>query len=288
MTSDKSLTTGEFRRSAGPAWPALRPAGLPGLSPNSLPASVLAPAQVPAGPLGRFWRTALDLIYPRHCLACGEWIDYSCAGHVCPGCAAKIIMIGAERCGRCAMPLGPYTEPQDECPHCRGADLRFCGASAPCRYVGVVRELVHALKYKTATCLAPAFAELMIADLTATGIVNNVTLVMPVPLHRQKQANRGYNQAELLAQRMTARCRLPLATGHLVRVRNTPTQTALTRSEREQNLRGAFEVRRAERFKDQSVLLCDDVMTTGATASECARVLRAAGAKAVYVSVLAR
>ena len=148
--------------------------------------------------------------------------------------------------------------------------------------------MVHAFKYRKAAFLARSFADLMISDLAAGGIANRVTLVAPVPLHRHKRATRGYNQAELLAEKVAAHYELPLAARCLVRVRDTPTQTALSRAERQENLRGAFSVRESERVKGQAILLCDDVMTTGATASECARVLLAAGAKAVYVSVAAR
>lgn len=234
------------------------------------------------------WRVALDLIYPRHCLACGIWLGYAREGYVCADCEAKVKRIGAERCGKCGMPAGPYTKPQNECAHCRGAELRFRRATAPCRYEGVMRELVHAFKYRKAAFLARSFADLMISDLAAGGTANRVTLVAPVPLHWRKRASRGYNQAELLAEKVAAHYELPLASRCLVRVRDTPTQTALSRAERQDNLRGAFAAQESQRVKGQTVLLCDDVMTTGATASECARVLLAAGAKAVYVSVAAR
>ena len=200
----------------------------------------------------------------------------------------KVKFIGKERCRKCAMPMGPYSGPQDECSYCRGADLRFRGATAPCRYDGVARELIHAFKYRNATFLGEAFAELMIRDLAATDIVREVGLVMAVPLHWQRQAKRGYNQAEVLAERVARQNGLPTAFDNLVRVKNTPTQTARTRAERQENLRGAFAVRRPNQVDGRKILLCDDVMTTGATASECARVLREAGAKAVYVSVAAR
>jgi ComF family protein len=148
--------------------------------------------------------------------------------------------------------------------------------------------LIHAFKYKNAAFLGDVFAELMIRDLGATEIMREVNLVMAVPLHWQRQAKRGYNQAELLVERIAQRQKLPTASGNLVRVKNTPTQTARTRAERMENLLGAFAVQRPHQVDGKKILLCDDVMTTGATASECAHVLREAGAKAVYVSVLAR
>lgn len=240
------------------------------------------------GRLARLWRAALDVVYPRHCLTCGVWIEHSRCGHVCAGCAATVKWVGPERCLKCGMPLGPFAEPKNQCPFCEGADLRFQRAGAPCRYEGTVRELIHAFKYRGATFLAAGFAELMVRDVTAAKTSEGVDLAMAVPLHWRKRLQRGYNQAELLAARIAGRLKVPLLRGRLVRVKDTPTQTALTRAQRQENLRGAFAVRRPEKVKGKTILLCDDVMTTGATASECARVLRAAGARAVYVSVAAR
>ena len=241
-----------------------------------------------AGPFRRFWRLGLDLVYPQHCLSCGAWVGRSNAGHICGECASKVQLIGPEQCRRCGMPLGPYTAVRKECIHCRGAVLRFKAVSAPCRYEGVVRELIHAFKYRKATFLAAAFGEMMIRDLAGADMVKEASAVVPVPLHRRKWAARGYNQAELLAERIVRHYGLPLLVGNLTRVRYTPSQTRLSRAQREENLRGAFAVRRPEDLKGRKILLCDDVMTTGATGSECARVLLAAGAKAVYVSVAAR
>jgi ComF family protein len=236
----------------------------------------------------RLVRASLDLVYPRHCPSCADPLLTSHDGSICRACASKIALIGPERCRKCGMPTGPHTEPQSSCAYCRNRNLRFRRATAPYRYDGVVRELIHALKYRGATSLAPHFAEMMGRDLADTGIMDEVDLVMPVPLHWLKQARRGYNQAELLAERLAGRSGLPVGRRGLRRVRHTPSQTALSGAERHENLQGAFAVRSPEAVKGRTILLCDDVMTTGATASDCARALLEAGARDVYVSVAAR
>lgn len=243
----------------------------------------------PAFPsLRRFYWNALDLLFPRHCIACSAWIPHAHLGYLCPTCASNIPRITSPRCLRCAMPLGFYAKVRFGCMYCKGADLRFRQATAPCRHEGVAREAIHAFKYQGADFLAPFLADLMIVDLSETTFLKKVDLIVPVPLHWIKKMKRGYNQAALLAKRVAEHYRLPCDLTTLMRIRETPTQTALTRTQRQENLRGTFAVRWPEKVKGKIILLCDDVMTTGATASECARTLMAAGARAVYVSVVAR
>jgi ComF family protein len=113
-------------------------------------------------------------------------------------------------------------------------------------------------------------------------------LVVPVPLHRKRQAERGLNQSEVLALELAERLKRPVSVDNLRRIRATPSQTRFTRAERERNVAGAFAVQRPADFEDKDVLLVDDVMTTGATTSECARVLYGAGATSVVVMTAAR
>jgi ComF family protein len=116
----------------------------------------------------------------------------------------------------------------------------------------------------------------------------NLDAVVPVPLHWVRRWQRGYNQSSAIAYGLASRLRLPFRPGWLRRTRNTPSQTKQTASGRRDNVRGAFAVPRRVRLDGQTVLLVDDVMTTGATASEAARALRKAGAGRVAVAVLGR
>jgi ComF family protein len=194
------------------------------------------------------------------------------------------------------------------CPICQRAHPRFAFAVSFAGYDGALRKLLHLLKYEQ---LRPA-AKLIGARLAqaiqlaaSSGKLamespefesrearrRNPVVVIPVPLHRAKRRQRGFNQSELLARsalRHLDRSRFELHVGNLHRVRSTVSQTGLTRHQRRENVRGAFVVTAPERIRDRSVLIVDDVYTTGTTLNECARVLRAAGARHVVVATVAR
>ena len=157
-------------------------------------------------------------------------------------------------------------------------------------YDGPLRELVHLLKYEQVHPAAAVLGGMLaqaIAKLQLTGSV----LVIPVPLHPAKRRQRGFNQSELITRAALKNKNLQqmeLAPGLLNRVRPTISQIGLTRPQRVENLRGAFKVAHLKRIKGREVLLLDDVMTSGTTVSECARVLRRAGAEKVWVATVAR
>lgn len=176
-------------------------------------------------------------------------------------------------CGVCQEELPPYQK-----------------AVAYGAYDGELRELIHLLKYDQ---VHPAAAVLgsMLASATAKLQLSRDILVVPVPLHRSKRRQRGFNQAELIARvalKAMHHKGFQLATNILERVKPTVSQIGLTRHQREQNLRGAFKVAHLSKVSGRDVLLVDDVMTTGTTAAECARVLRRANAKNVWVVTVAR
>jgi ComF family protein len=161
-------------------------------------------------------------------------------------------------------------------------------------YDGGLRELVHLLKYNgmrpAAGVLGRMLAEAVAAIEPSFG--QTTVLVIPVPLYRARRRQRNFNQAELIA-RAALKChpageRLQLRSDILLRTRDTHSQIGLTSHQRRENLRGAFAVARAAEVTGREVLLVDDVYTTGTTASECARVLRRAGAAQVWVATVAR
>ena len=197
------------------------------------------------------------------------------------------------------------------CPICGRIAPPFARAVAYGSYEGGLRELIHLLKYsgvrpaanvlgrmlaEAITALEPEFSQ---ADFRQNEFRFKVSVsadqmiaVIPVPLHKFKRRQRGFNQAELIARAAlklkTVSERLLLATDVLERRRETDSQIGLTAHQRRENLRGAFAVARAEKIKGREVLLVDDVLTTGTTASECARVLLRAGATRVWVATVAR
>jgi len=182
---------------------------------------------------------------------------------------------------------------------CQRKDPPFERAVAYGSYDGGLRDLIHLLKFQQ---VRPAAAVLgcMLAETVANleqampvgTIFCRTIAVVPVPLHTRKQAQRGFNQAEMIArgalEELSRPKRFDLCTGVLLRRRETGSQIGLTRHQRRQNMRGAFAVSDPTRILNRDILLVDDVYTTGTTASECARVLRRAGAARVWVATVAR
>ncbi len=170
----------------------------------------------------------------------------------------------------------------------------FARASAYGSYDGGLRDLVHLLKYDrvrpAASVLGRMLAE-VVADV-AEDFGEEVPVVVPVPLHASKLRQRGFNQSELIARAMLklrpAALELRLNASALVRHRATNSQTGLTPPQRRENMRGAFRVERRDQISGRDILLIDDVFTTGTTVSECARVLRRAGAGRVFIATVAR
>jgi ComF family protein len=179
---------------------------------------------------------------------------------------------------------------------CRRIEQPYARARAFGSYDGNLRGLIHLLKYEqvrpAAKVLGQLLAEAMQGLLAEIG--SGMRVVVPVPLHSSRLQQRGFNQAELIARAALsnmpggAAVDLQLRTDVLRRKRATDTQTGLTRHQRRENLRGAFEVTRRDEIAGKEVLLVDDVFTTGTTASECAKVLRRAGAERVLVATVAR
>ena len=193
--------------------------------------------------------------------------------------------------------LSSYAHPDDDglrrCPVCRRVDRPFERAIAYGSYDGGLRELIHLLKYNLVRPAATVLGR-MLAEALGTANWNfgdSAVLVVPVPLFRGKRRERGFNQSELIARVMIRLYQghpLQLSSDLLKRVRATHSQIGLTSHQRRENLRGAFLVTRAQEVIGREIVLVDDVYTTGTTATECARVLRKAGASKVWVATVAR
>jgi ComF family protein len=208
---------------------------------------------------------------------------------LCDQCRQSIRLIQPPFCYRCGRPFDPLAQGAPLCSECRRGDFRFDGSRSAGRFEGNLREAIHALKYRGRTRLAQPLGEMLAhcwAQFAPQGA--EVQLVIPVPLHVTRARERGFNQSELLARVVAQTHEVALNTTVLRRVRPTRPQIALSRSERADNVRGAFEVRDASAVKGHTVLLVDDMFTTGATLNECARALRHAGAEGVYCLTLAR
>lgn len=234
-----------------------------------------------------------SVLFPADCRICRSALTTISILPVCEPCLAGIVPFEGTLCSVCGEKLAGLrfaADPAPLCELCRRARPRFVKAVAYGAYAGALRDLLHVFKYQQVRAAAPLLGGFLSRAVAAAGIAVPLLLI-PVPLATAKQRARGFNQAEGIA-RAFARLRpvagIQLDTGSLVRVRETVSQTGLTRHQRQANLRGAFAVTRPERVRGKRILLVDDVMTTGATAGECARVLLRAGASAVFVATVAR
>lgn len=175
-----------------------------------------------------------------------------------------------------------------ECAACREARPHFCQARSAVVAREEILEVIHRYKYNRALWFEPFLAELLISRAAPELGRGQWDWIVPVPLHPAKEREREFNQAERLATRLSAATGLPLNTRLVRRVVPTRTQTLLSREERLANVRRAFALRRGARLDGKRLVLVDDVMTTGATTSACARALREGGAGDVCVWTVAR
>jgi len=237
-------------------------------------------------------RSLLELVLPRHCPACEAPAPRDGRFMLCENCAqAMARLIQVPHCPRCGRSAGPFTFDLNGCSLCRGRRIPYDGLARIGPYSEPLRSLVLAYKYRQRRDLGPVLGRLLAERLALAPWADRVDLVAPVPLHWRRRIGRGFNQATALAQeavRVPARRDRPLVAWGLLRVRATPHQTRLPPARRAENVRGAFAVRGgAAAVAGKRVLLVDDVLTSGATIGECARVLRRAGAADVYAAVLA-
>lgn len=231
-------------------------------------------------------RAVASLFYPALCAVCSEPIDYD--DYLCPACKEKAPRIKPPFCATCSEPFqGAITE-AFSCANCSHRLLHFASAVAAYRSRGVVRKIVHDFKYGHQIHLRHPVADWLLETLDDPRLRGRrFDLVIPVPLHPTRKRERGFNQAELLAQSLSARAGFVMQEA-LERIRYTTTQTAFDRTERMENLHDAFRLRKKAHVRGLRVLLIDDVLTTGSTLSECARVLKAAGAISVHAATAAR
>ena len=227
----------------------------------------------------------LSVVLAPGCAACGELLAQPTRGPVCPACWRSILPLTPPLCDRCGDPLLTWrasASPSHHCPRCRRGRPIVDRAGAVGEYDGALRAIIHALKYDGRRSLARPLGALMRergADLLAGAVC-----AIPVPLHASRRRHRGFNQAADLARHVG----LPVCAA-LVRRRVTATQTGLPAAQRHRNVRDAFAITRAGRtLRLATVVIVDDVSTTGATLDACAQVLKEAGVAQVLALTAAR
>jgi ComF family protein len=227
----------------------------------------------------------LNVVFPIVCTGCGKDLPADDRYRLCPDCFAALPLIDGLVCATCGKPLPDGGE---HCFACRkGAPRHFVFARSAGEYRGLLRTLLHAFKFQNKDYLDGILGRLLAYAVHKYAMEGTVECIVPVPMHPLKRFFRGYNQAELLARRLSEYLGKPVLNA-LQRKRMTRRQYLLSRAERSINLKDAFTARDAALLKSRRVILVDDICTTCATMEECSRSLKKAGALAVYGFTIAR
>jgi ComF family protein len=227
----------------------------------------------------------LTLVFPSFCVVCRTLLGEPTNGPLCAACLRQLPRHTGPVCG-CGVPLGTGVTPP--CGRCRrGLSVFDAGASLG-PYEGTLRTVLHALKYSRRRRLAARLADVLLADPHVRALLTPEALLAPVPLSGQREHERGFNQSELIARAVGRATGLTVVARALIRSRDTPSQAGLTAAQRRHNVAGAFSVRQRQAVAGRTVIIVDDVLTTGATARACAAALRDAGAASVGVLTVAR
>jgi competence protein ComFC len=238
--------------------------------------------------LGTWAEAGLSFLYPAVCQFCACRRAEAAQGYVCDQCRRKVRVIEPPFCGVCGKPFAGEMAEGFRCGSCAGLELHFDWARSAVVASGLVLEAVRRYKYRRQLWLENFLAALLLEAAGPVLRAGDWDCIVPVPLHPLKEREREFNQAERLARRLGRATGLPLEHRWLRRIKATRTQTHLSRVERVVNVSRAFAWRGPISLRGRRCLLVDDVLTTGSTTSECARVLRAAGAARVAVWTVAR
>lgn len=220
----------------------------------------------------------------------------SLATCLCPDCLAELATVESPLCICCGLPFNSRQDQDHYCGACLGSGQEFGIARAPLVYDRIATALIHCFKYKGKIQLARPLGELLLMTFVRFWDIKDIDMILPVPLHPGRLRQRGFNQASLLIQNWQRIARRPfcdlshvrLEDDLLIRNKHTEPQSALGRAQRAQNIKNAFGLNGEKKIRGESILLIDDVYTTGATVNECGRLLLSSGARQVDVLTLAR
>ena len=207
--------------------------------------------------------SALNLLFPPVCGICGKLNE----SYLCDNCHRKLLQQMLKR--------QPYKKNQQDIFHL-------------VKYEGIIREKLLAYKFKDQSYLSKTFAQLCIKNEKCYAFIKSYDIIIPVPMYGKKKRQRGYNQCELIAKELQKYLPIKLETKVLIKYKNTPAQSTLSKEERKRNIKDVYKVQNISKIENKRVLLLDDIYTTGSTISECSRVLQQAGIKQIGILTIAK
>lgn len=234
--------------------------------------------------ISSFFGSLADFVFPPFCSHCNRRAPEGLAGGICRDCWAAVKTWRDGQCQRCGQ---PSAEGGSLCRHCLipgwgCGDVKTIGPFEP-----PLSEAVHMLKYSDAKSVSRRLGAMMAERIVPDQRYNKADLVLAVPLHKARKRERGYNQAQLLAEQLGKTLGIASPEGLVTRARHTRSQTTLNKEQRLSNVEGIFAVHNPDRIKGRSIILVDDVLTTGATIGSCGRSLLSAGAREVLAMTAA-
>lgn len=229
----------------------------------------------------------LAALLPTTCPGCDGSLEEPSRGLLCGACLESLPCFGSAVCG-CGAPFEGTGAAGDACGRCRRGLTPWTRGASLGPYEGRLRRAIHALKYDGRRRIATTLSSPLLSTQSVRSVLAGATALVAVPMHPRRQLERGFNQAEILATEISRRTGVRALASALIRFKDTPPQAGLTAFERRRNVASAFGATASQVVVGQTVVLVDDVITTGATATACARILRRAGALEVRLLTLAR
>jgi len=229
-------------------------------------------------------RGILDFLFPPYCPICGRKLKET-ESLICEKCYENIKTITSPFCERCGAPL---KKDRKRCEYCSQENFHFLRVRGLGFFTPPLSEMIHLLKYERKTKIAERLGILMGNLFRSDPALSDTNIIVPVPLHPSRLRERGYNQSQLLAEEISEITGKELMNHIVIRKKPTKSQTTLSHRERKENLKDAFKVVSSGSVLNKTILIVDDVMTTGATLNELAKVLKKEDAKKIYGLVLAR
>ncbi len=231
----------------------------------------------------------ITFLYPAQCRVCERDIGLETVPYLCNACWNDIQLIKPPWCIMCGFPLSFLNPPVETCDECARKPPRYGKLRTIALYGGALRQVIHLLKFEKRTTLAKPLIQFMIENLPTDCRIADYDVILPIPIHKNRLRERGFNQATLLAKGIAKTTDVLLVTDAFIRNKDTQQQSRLVgKKARQENISEAFQIRKPEVIRGKRLLLIDDVFTTGATVHEAVKVLWNAEPAEIDVLTLAR